>query len=208
MLASLIACVLWFTNFCIASHMPGHYKKTKSIIWKARELWWNLSLSTAVLVAIIILQASRNGSDLWLSYWVSRTAPTELQQPSDRGRPAWQSIKSGLITSRMEAIPLWHLADWWRERAAAGLRRIDWGPHATDLEAGPIGLGHGIHQGVGFFLSVLLIFAACNSIFTLFRSALSANRASLHPETCLLLLRCKASTKSTLSRSSKTSIMV
>ena len=125
-----------------------------------------------------LLQASRNGSDLWLSYWVSKSLPEKLRQSSSSSTSqAVQPALSPLVTAAMpSSIPLWHLADWWREEStnvtAEQRRRL---LHPTYFAF----TGHGIHEDVSFFLSMLLLFAAGNSIFTLIRSTVPNMEGSL-----------------------------
>lgn len=114
------------------------------------------------------LQASRNGSDLWLSFWVSRNSPHELQQSSGvlHNLSCHQSVSGGGFKS----APLCQLADWWRIRNRnLSDRQTSSGslPQADVLVESILGVH--LHQGVRFLLSILLIFAAANSIFTLIR---------------------------------------
>lgn len=47
------------------------------------------ALSAAVLACLVIMQASRNASDLWLAYWVAHTEPP----PSANLATAWLLLR-------------------------------------------------------------------------------------------------------------------
>ena len=71
--------------------------------------------------------------------------------------------------------PILQTADWWRETltpniaAIAGGRLPQLGLHADGQSNDPVYPQGQVPEGVAFFLSVLLMFAACNSLFTLVR---------------------------------------
>lgn len=44
-------------------------------VWMAYAGAMGFALSAAVLACLVIMQASRNASDLWLAYWVAHTEP-------------------------------------------------------------------------------------------------------------------------------------
>lgn len=118
-------------------------------------------------------QASRNGSDIWLSLWVSRATPEQLRGISGSGEflagaEAVAPTSSAAVGSLR--VPILQIADWWREGHAAegwqaplGVRR-----QAAVGHNGSLAEIH-LPEGVTFYLSILLMFAACNSLFTLIR---------------------------------------
>lgn len=182
------------------------------------------ALVAVILAALLLMQASRNGSDLWLSFWVSHEREQVLL-PGAAGRAACPSfdtvpchgsgsdpepeppalgacVSAGTCGREGAAVAWWaasaRFGAWlWTgldkpmpiARSEAGLAD-KLGPAESRLAAavaagtlaggGRRGLAGGrqtlvglqawgLLPGVRFYLSVLLLFAAANSLFTLVR---------------------------------------
>ena len=109
------------------------------------------------------MQASRNGSDIWLSYWVSQISSPQLRSNS------CDYPQDG--TSKTHSHPL----------ELSAMQRLQKPPEFQFLEGSFPAVGSKkrafqnpqlqLHAGVAFYLNILLLFAACNAIFTLVRWA-------------------------------------
>ena len=119
------------------------------------------------MMILVDLQASRNGSNLWLIFWMSRNSPQELQQ-SSRAVSKLACHQSALEVG-FNSTPLCQLADWWRIQEtylSDGQDSSGSLPRADAVLVENI-LGVHLHQSVRLLLSILVILAAANSNFTL-----------------------------------------
>lgn len=130
------------------------------------------------------LQATRNGSDLWLSHWVSSTAPhSAAQQQLQQQQPQQQQVWlygpaatsaaslwcSGSSGGAARGVPLPACAP-----GAAGASRSHHSHHHHHTGGSGGGGGGGgrplVDPSVRFYLTVLLIIAGANSAVTLVRA--------------------------------------
>ena len=151
----------------------------KATASRAHGVWLDSSWPAQYLqfFSLSYMQASRNGSDLWLSYWVSHAMPQELRQ-SGNATSDWLDENHTLAaegSTVMPQKPILQTADWWRETLTANImataagRLPQLGLRFDGQSNHPVYLEGPVPEGVAFFLSVLLMFAACNSLFTLVR---------------------------------------
>jgi ATP-binding cassette subfamily C (CFTR/MRP) protein 10 len=137
------------------------------------------------------LQATRNGSDLWLSRWVSHTPPGPQQPP--RAAPASPAVWcSGGDFGASPGVPL--PACMPTTPAQGSLGNSSWAGSGTSSSAGGSGShgSRGLHPDVRFYLTVLLAIAGANSVFTLVRafSFAKGGLVAAQASACLLTCRC------------------
>lgn len=164
----------------MATCRPAHFFKN----W----LWVTLLIAATLLLMMIAvhLQASRNGSNLWLIFCLSRNSPQELQQ-SSRAVSKLACHQSASEVA-FNSTPLCQLADWWRIQEtylSDGQDSSGSLPRADAVLVENI-LGVHLHQSVRLLLSILVILAAANSIFTLVRYYSFA----VYPTSCCGSLMC------------------
>ncbi|KAL4856242.1 ABC transporter C family member 13 [Chlorella vulgaris] len=131
--------------------------------------------------------ASRNGSDLWLSHWVSHTTPlspnaTCHHQPQLWGCSGVSSISAdgsgGLhpAVAGLHAVPSYPACTWAATDTTAGHSRTATAASTAALSSGSGGgssasrVGWQLDPATRFYLSVLLAIAAANSAVTLVRA--------------------------------------
>ena len=107
--------------------------------------------------------------------------PQELRQPGNAASDWLDQNQTLHVTLAAEGSavlprkPILQTANWWRETltpnlaATAAGRLPQPGLRADGQSNDPVYLNGPVPEGVAFFLSVLLLFAACNSLFTLVR---------------------------------------
>lgn len=164
------------------------------------------ALAALIVAALLLMQASRNGSDLWLSFWVSRERERLVGPAAGQGLWVYLDPKTLSAACTLGAAPLQGVAwagvhgrqpwgPWWVAGATLGVTAcaepgLGLGTGAGAAAAAPLWAGRlprgglrglsGYNQtlagpaltllpGVRFHLSVLLLFAAANSLFTLVR---------------------------------------
>ena len=163
------------------------------------------ALAALIVAALLLMQASRNGSDLWLSFWVSRERERLVGPAVGQGLgfinpmidPAACTLGTaplqGAAWLRLDGRQPW--GPWWAAGATLGVSacaesELGMGTGAGAAAAAPLLAGRlpcgglrglsGYNQtlggpalallpGIRFHLSVLLLFAAANSLFTLVR---------------------------------------
>ncbi len=162
------------------------------------------ALAALIVAALLLMQASRNGSDLWLSFWVSRERERLMGPAAGPGlfpNPGINPAASPLGAAPLQGTVWAGVHGWqpWGPWCVAGATlgasastepglRMDTGSSAAaaaPLWAGALPLERwgalsnrnktlagpalALLPGVRFHLSVLLLFAAANSLFTLVR---------------------------------------
>ena len=159
------------------------------------------ALAALIVAALLLMQASRNGSDLWLSFWVSRERERLVVPAAEQGLglinpmtdPAACALGAAPLQGTAWAGVNWRQpwGPWWVAGASLGVSEYAEQESGTRAGAAPAALpweGRLLHgglrglsgynqtlagpalallPGVRFHLSVLLLFAAANSLFTL-----------------------------------------
>ena len=187
------------SNNCSACQV-GHVRWA---VYGAYALATGAALAALIVTALLLMQASRNGSDLWLSFWVSREREQLVGPAAGQGLgfinpltdPAACALGAaplrGAAWAGMHGRQPW--GPWWVAGASLGVSACaepELGTGAGAAAAAPLWAGRlprgglrglsGYNQtlaesalkllpGVRFHLSVLLLFAAANSLFTLVR---------------------------------------
>ena len=174
------------------------------------------ALAALIVAALLLMQASRNGSDLWLSFWVSHERERIVAPAAGQGTGFYVSPMKNRTASPLGAAPPQGAAwlglrgrqpwgPWWAAGAVLGASAcVEPGPGratgscaaaAAPLWAMPLARGGlrdlsgdkqtlmgsalALLPGVRFHLSVLLLFAAANSLFTLVRMAMLQSSPSM-----------------------------
>ena len=112
------------------------------------------------LASLALMQATRNASDLWLSYWVSQVPPTTAAAAINASAPAATVLRAA--AGRGWGVGASPRSDWLRTAGPAALPGAGWGARQSWQDA--------LDPGVEFYLSVLVALAAANSLFTLARA--------------------------------------
>uniref|UniRef100_A0A3P9JS00 ATP-binding cassette sub-family C member 10 n=1 Tax=Oryzias latipes TaxID=8090 RepID=A0A3P9JS00_ORYLA len=127
----------------------GEQKQAGGLAWKVYQTYWTSMggvLASSVLLSLLLMQASKNISDWWLSYWVSSLR---------------SNASSWINGSSSSAVTSPHLLLF----SSAGL-----------LSAPPVHgpLSNDTSRDVRFFLTVYGSVAAANTVFTALRAFLFA----------------------------------
>ena len=145
---------------------------------------WRPWLTTALHVCVSILQATRNGNDLWLSHWVSQATPPPAGSSSLAATAAaalWRSQggDSGMPQGLPAPLPAM--------LGCAALGSADKLRASPDSGASAHLDGGGLDTEVRYYLAVLLAIAAANSLATLARAFLFAKGGLVAAQARLIL---------------------
>eukprot|EP00887_Chlorella_sp_A99_P004434 scaffold30.g4434.t1 len=130
--------------------------------------WGGVAL---ILSSLLLMQATKNGNDLWLSYWVSH-APPEPAAPG-AATAASASLPAGAGSSGAQAFAA--SAAWAAALAGAGMAGWQRGAAARSATSAAAldnssNVASSLDPDGRFYLTVLLYIAAANSVFTLARA--------------------------------------